>query len=41
MIPYDENVARLDLAGDPLVGLPDDSPAVMEVEEHIIREIGL
>jgi len=41
MIPYDENVARLDLAGDPLVGLPDDSPAVVEVEEQIIKEIGL
>jgi CO dehydrogenase maturation factor len=41
LIPYDENVARLDLVGDPLVGLPDDSPAVMEVEEHILREIGL
>jgi len=40
-IPYDENIARLDLVGDPLVGLPDDSPAVVEVEEHIIKEIGL
>jgi CO dehydrogenase maturation factor len=37
----DENVARLDLVGDPLVDLPDDSPAVVEVEEHIIKEIGL
>lgn len=41
MIPYDENVARLDLVGDPLVDLPDDSPAVVEVEKHIIKEIGL
>ncbi|KUK96014.1 MAG: AAA family ATPase [Methanothrix sp.] len=41
LIPYDETVARLDLVGDPLVDLPDDSPAVVEVEERIIKEIGL
>ena len=41
LIPYDETVARLDLVGDPLVDLPDDSPAIMEVEGHIIKEIGL
>ncbi len=40
MVPYDENIARLDLVGDPLIGLPDDSPAVVEVE-NIIKEIGL
>jgi len=40
MIPYDENIARLDLVGDPLIGLPDDSPAVVVVEK-IIKEIGL
>jgi len=40
MIPYDENIARLDLVGDPLIDLPDDSPAVVVVEK-IIKEIGL
>ena len=27
-IPYDESLAKFDLVGDPLTGLPDDSPAV-------------
>lgn len=32
MIPVDEMLIRKDLAGEPLFDLPDDSPAVMEVE---------
>lgn len=41
IIPYDENLARFDLIGDPLIDLPDDSPAIREVEEHIVKEIGI
>ena len=41
IIPYDENLARFDLVGDPLINLPDDSPAIVEVEEHIVNEIGI
>lgn len=41
IIPFDENLARFDLVGDPLVDLPDDSPSVMEMEGHIVKEIGL
>jgi CO dehydrogenase maturation factor len=39
-IPYDEKLAKFDLVGDPLIGLPDDSPAVMEMHQ-VIKEIGL
>ncbi|MFB3763754.1 MAG: AAA family ATPase [Methanotrichaceae archaeon] len=39
-IPYDEKLAKFDLVGDPLMGLPDDSPAVIEME-RVVREIGL
>jgi CO dehydrogenase maturation factor len=39
-IPYDETLAKFDLVGDPLIGLPDDSPAVMEMHQ-VIKEIGL
>jgi CO dehydrogenase maturation factor len=39
-IPYDEKLAKFDLVGDPLMGLPDDSPAVMEMHQ-VIKEIGL
>lgn len=41
IIPYDSNLARFDLVGDPLVDLSDDSPAVVEMEEHIVKELGL
>lgn len=40
-IPYDETLAKFDLVGDPLIGLPDDSPAVKEVEERVVGELGL
>ncbi|OPY43447.1 MAG: CobQ/CobB/MinD/ParA nucleotide binding domain protein [Methanosaeta sp. PtaU1.Bin016] len=39
-IPYDECLAKFDLVGDPLMGLPDDSPAVLEMRQ-VIRELGL
>ncbi len=39
-IPYDERLAKFDLVGDPLMGLPDDSPAVQEMQ-RVVREIGL
>jgi len=39
-IPYDEQLAKFDLVGDPLMGLPDDSPAVIEMLA-VIKEIGL
>jgi len=39
-IPYDEKLAKYDLVGDPLMGLPDDSPAVIEVLQ-VVKEIGL
>ncbi len=32
-IPYDESLAKFDLVGDPLMGLPDDSAAVMEMTQ--------
>lgn len=39
-IPFDEMLAKFDLVGDPLIGLPNDTPAVMEIED-VVREIGL
>jgi len=39
-IPYDECLAKFDLVGDPLMGLPDDSPAILEMRQ-VIRELGL
>jgi len=40
MVPLDENIAELDLVGIPLSALPEDSPAVLEVEK-IARNLGL
>jgi len=39
-IPYDEKLAKFDLVGDPLMGLPDDSLAVVEMQA-VVKEIGL
>jgi CO dehydrogenase maturation factor len=39
-IPYDEILARYDLVGDPLMGLPGDSPAVLETAQ-VARSLGL
>ena len=39
-IPYDESLAKFDLVGDPLIGLPDDSPAVQEMV-NVIGKLGL
>jgi CO dehydrogenase maturation factor len=39
-IPYDESLARFDLVGDPLMGLPDDSPAVKEMVQ-VVEALGL
>jgi CO dehydrogenase maturation factor len=39
-IPYDERLAKFDLVGDPLIGLPDDSPAVIDMQQ-VVKEIGL
>ena len=39
-IPYDESLARFDLVGDPLMGLPDDSPAVQEMVQ-VVGKLGL
>ena len=39
-VPYDEKLAKFDLVGDPLMGLPDDSPAVVEMRA-VVKEIGL
>lgn len=39
-IPYDERLAKFDLVGDPLMGLPDDTPAVKEMTQ-VVKEIGL
>lgn len=38
-IPYDELLAEFDLVGDPLIGLPDDTPAVVEMK-GVVKEIG-
>jgi CO dehydrogenase maturation factor len=39
-IPYDESLAKFDLVGDPLMGLPDDSLAVQEMKQ-VVRSLGL
>ena len=39
-IPFDELLAKFDLVGDPLIGLPDDTPAVVEMKD-VVKEIGL
>lgn len=39
-IPYDESLAKFDLVGDPLTGLPDDSLAVQEIA-NIVGKLGL
>ena len=39
-IPYDESLAKFDLVGDPLMGLPDDSPAVQEITK-VVGRLGL
>jgi len=39
-IPEDENIMKYDLAGEPILKLPDTSPSVIAVEK-ILREIGL
>ena len=39
-IPYDESLAKFDLVGDPLTGLPDDSPAVKEMA-NVVGKLGL
>ncbi|MDD4093825.1 MAG: AAA family ATPase [Methanothrix sp.] len=39
-IPYDESLAKFDLVGDPLMGLPDDSPAVLEMVQ-VVGKLGL
>jgi len=39
-IPYDESLAKFDLVGDPLMGLPDDSPAVQEIVQ-VVKGLGL
>jgi len=39
-IPYDELLAKFDLVGDPLIGLPDDTQAVMEMKS-VVKGIGL
>ena len=39
-IPYDQNLAKFDLVGDPLTGLPDDSPAIVKMKQ-VVEELGL
>jgi CO dehydrogenase maturation factor len=39
-IPYDETLAKFDLVGDPLMGLPDDSSAVQEMMQ-VVGKLGL
>ncbi len=39
-IPYDESLAKFDLVGDPLMGLPDESPAVQEMTQ-VVGKLGL
>jgi CO dehydrogenase maturation factor len=39
-IPYDESLAKFDLVGDPLMGLPDEAPAVQEMTQ-IVGKLGL
>ena len=40
-IPYDERLANFDLVGDPLINLPDDTPSVKEIEEHVVKALGI
>lgn len=40
-IPYDERLANFDLVGDPLINLPDDAPSVKEIEEHVVKALGI
>ncbi len=40
IIPYDENIARYNLEGIPLLKLPSDSPALIAVRE-IVKKMGL
>jgi CO dehydrogenase maturation factor len=37
MVPFDEEIAQFDLDGRPLIELPDTSPAVIEMENIIIK----
>jgi len=39
-IPYDERLAKFDLVGDPLMGLPEDTPAIQEMKQ-VVNGIGL
>jgi len=39
-IPYDELLAKFDLVGDPLIGLPDETPAVLEMN-GVVKGLGL
>jgi CO dehydrogenase maturation factor len=39
-VPYDPNLAKFDLVGDPLTGLPDDTPAIVEMKQ-IVGRLGL
>jgi len=39
-IPDDENIAKCDMVGKPLLKLPDDSPSVLAVE-NIVRGMGV
>ena len=40
IIPYDENIARFNLEGIPLLKLPGDSPALLAVKD-IVKKMGL
>jgi CO dehydrogenase maturation factor len=39
-IPYDERLAKFDLVGDPLMGLPEKSLAIQEMKQ-VVKGIGL
>jgi CO dehydrogenase maturation factor len=39
-LPADDNIAEYDLSGRPILGLPNDSPAVVAVQE-ILQSLGL
>jgi CO dehydrogenase maturation factor len=39
-IPYDERLAKFDLIGDPLMGLPEDSLAILEMKQ-VVNGMGL
>jgi CO dehydrogenase maturation factor len=40
MIPYDETISRFDLEGRPLIELPGNSPAQLEIE-NVIMKLGM